>query len=393
VFSREASFPTRKPGGSLVEPPGTWRWVGAVGTGGRDCGPPRRAGTDTRWSHTGKTGVNPAGPWKLAVSWLPVTNSTDARRTRITARGGVTLREEMRSMVPDRGTNTVTWETARKRWERYIKSTRDTSLRFDEIEGDGVLYRDRQHRWSPDYQEQRYAKLKDMERGIDRFYNNLWTGMITLTASSEQVSAPVDHLTELTDGRSAALEALRRSLDGRTWDYWWVLEPHESGYLHLHVAVVVEGAITTDQLRPAVEAHLRNCSPAGREAHESAVEVRRGREIGNVAAYLNAYLGDYASDPLDAPEHVRAANAITWATGKRETGASRRLRAFMSGGLSDGGGPAEWQLTAICDDEGEHPVDPEVPGGVDTFETVVKWSNPPPGDDKTRQTGVGRNAY
>jgi hypothetical protein len=226
-----------------------------------------------------------------------------------------------------------------------------------------------------------------MERGIDRFYSDLWTGMVTLTASSDREACPVDHLAELKEGRTAALEALRRSLDGRTWDYWWVLEPHESGYLHLHLAVVVDGPITDADLRPAVDSHLRNCGPAGQKAHEDAIDVRPGREIGNVAAYLNAYLGDYQSDPLEAPEHVRAANAITWATGTRETGASRRLRSFMQGDMPDDENASDWELTAVVDQDGPHPVDSEAPGGVDTFETAIRWGGPPKREDSTRTNG------
>ena len=238
-------------------------------------------------------------------------------------------------------------------------------------------YAERTHRWSPDYQEERYAKLKDMERGIESFYDRMWTGLVTLTASSEDVPAPADHLDALLGGRAAALEALRRSLDGRTWDYWWVLEPHESGYLHLHLAVVVEGPVRVADLRPAVDAHLRQVPAAGEAAHESAVEVREGREIRNLGAYLNSYLGNYREDALDAPESYQMAAAILWATGRRETGASRRLRAFMQGEeLPDPDG--EWELVAVVDADGEErPVDSSMPGGVDTFETEVRW--PPPG--------------
>jgi hypothetical protein len=45
----------------------------------------------------------------------------------------------------------------------------------------------------------------------------------------------------------------------------------------------------------------------------------------------------------------------------------------------DPSGPSggDWALVAVLDGDGEErPVDPEVPGGVETFETVVRW--PPP---------------
>jgi hypothetical protein len=282
----------------------------------------------------------------------------------------------------DRGADVVDWSTAISRWRDYIGETAASSLVFEDRsdpEG-GRAYADRTHRWSPDYQEERYAKLKDMERGIESFYGDIWTGLVTLTASStdagDRARAPVDHLDELLQGRAAALEALRRSLDGRTWDYWWVLEPHESGYLHLHLAVVVEGPVRGADLRPAVDAHLRQVDAAGEEAHESAVETRSGREIDNLGAYLNSYLGAYREDPREAPEEYQAAAALLWATGRRETGASRRLRRFMEGDPPEPSG-GDWALVAVLDGDGEErPVDPEVPGGVETFETEVRW--PPP---------------
>jgi hypothetical protein len=218
-----------------------------------------------------------------------------------------------------------------------------------------------------------------MERGIEEFYDDLWTGMVTLTASND--AAPVDHLEDLKQGRSAALKALRRSLDDRTFDYWWALEPHESGYAHLHIAVAVEGPLVESQLRPMVDAHLRQCELAGADAHEDAVDVRPGREISNVAAYLNAYVGEYGESPLDAPEHVRAFNSLTWATGSRETGASRRLRKMMkAGGEIEEAAEEEWELTAVVDDDGEHPIDKEAPGGVRTFQTEIRYPRHTPPD-------------
>lgn len=321
-------------------------------------------------------------------SWPPQTNSTDPLRTRITHKEGVKLRAEVEDATVERGATAATWSKTVSRWRSYIERTRETSLRFDQVGGEATVYQESTHRWSPDYQEEQYAKLKDMERGIDSFYDDIWTGMVTLTASSDGI-APVDHLHELLDGREKALAALRRSLDDRTWDYWWVLEPHESGYLHMHLAVVVEGVVTEAQFQPAVEAHLRHCEPAGREAHADAVDVRAGREIGNVAAYLNAYLGDYQSDPLEAPEHEQMANALLWATQRRQTGASKRLRQFMQ--AEDPETEEDWELVAIVDGEGEErPVDGRQGGGVDTVETVVRWGDRPgPPDRGGRQGSIG----
>lgn len=281
----------------------------------------------------------------------------------------------------ERGADVVTWETATERWREYIRKTEGTSLVFEDAsDRENRCYSQRSHRWSADYREREYAKLKDMERGIEDFYSRPWTGLLSLTASSKQVPNPVDHLGQLLDGRAAVLQALRDSLDGRTWDYWWVIEPHESGYAHLHVAVIVEGPVTEEQLRPAVDAHLRQVPAAGDLAHRDAISIQPGREIGNLAAYLNAYLGgSYGTNALDLPEHEQALAAVLWATGKRQIGASRRLRRFRKGDVELEDPESTWEFVAILDEDGdEHPVDPAEPGKVDRFVTEVRYPDPPP---------------
>lgn len=323
-----------------------------------------------------------------AVSRLPETNCTEARRHRLTARSGVSIRRECRDPTVRQGVDAVTWRRAIAKWRSYIEETRGTSLVFEACDGSGDRTQaDRSHRWSPDYQERRYARLKDMERGIDEWYGRATTGLVTLTASSREVPAPIDHLDALLSGRKAALEALRRSLSGRVWDYWWVLEPHQSGYAHLHLAVVVEGGLRELDLAPAVDAHLRQVDAAGEEAHADAVEVIERGEIDNLGAYLNSYLGAYRRDPLNAPEEYQALAAILWATGRRETGASRRLRRFMKG--SPPPDPVrDWQLIAVKEPDGtERPVDAEAPGGVDTVETSV-WYQDGPRPPPTKPTSL-----
>lgn len=328
---------------------------------------------------SGGGGGGGAGAETGAASWLPETKSTECRRNAISVTEGTTLRDELRAQFVNRGPNVVRWGDAIQEWREYIQETAASSLVFEEVTTGQRSYARRAHRWDVDYQRKQYAQLKDMERGIQEFYGRAWTGLITLTASSDVVPHPVDHLQELLSGREAALAALRRSLSDRTWDYWWVLEPHKSGYLHLHLAVVVEGRIGPSDLQPAVDSHLRQVNAAGQEAHQEAVEVRRGSEIENLGAYLNSYLGQYEEDPLEADEHIQAANAILWAAERRQTGASDRLREFMQWDAPDDPVEGDWQLTAILDPEGkERPVDPDVPGSVDRFELEVRYPDSPP---------------
>ena len=77
------------------------------------------------------------------------------------------------------------------------------------------------------------------------------------------------------------------------------------------------------------------------------------------------------------PENEQAAAAILWATGKRQIGASRRLRRFMQGNVMPEDSEEAWEFVAILDADGEErPIDSDAPGGVDTFETRVSWGPP-----------------
>jgi hypothetical protein len=170
------------------------------------------------------------------------------------------------------------------------------------------------------------------------------------------------------------------------------LEPHESGYLHVHVEVFVRGPIDPEEFQPVIDAHLRNCDLAGEEAHEivadepdeSAVSVHRvgadrgDDEIENLAAYLSEYLGTYGGDPLDQPEHQQMASAVLWATGRRRFQPDDDAREFTRYDGDDGDG-GEWEMVAYAVDGEERPVDPEHNGGVDRFTTGPPPDRGPPG--------------
>jgi hypothetical protein len=87
---------------------------------------------------------------------------------------------------------------------------------------------------------------------------------------------------------------------------------------------------------------------------------------------LAEYLGTYGDDPLDLPEHVQAANAVLWSTGRQRWRPSNGAQQFMTTDPRDP--DSDWQLVGIEKDGEVIPVDPEN-GGVDTF--VTGSANPP----------------
>jgi hypothetical protein len=312
----------------------------------------------------------------------------------LTQRSEVSLRAEV--LEDDRpGIQPVTWRESVWQWRDWYSETSETAAVFEDVDGNRVKGGS-PNRFHPDYGDKQYAKLKDLERGVkDDYGKRLHTAMLTLTASSapahsdREALPPVDHLDELLSSWSAVTRELRRCLEGRRYERLAILEPHKSGYLHVHIAVFVEGRVTKDTFAPVIDAHLRNCVFAGEDAHDvtddSTISVRwaggdRDQDdedhLDELAIYLAEYLGTYGEDPLEQPEHVQQANALLWSTGRQRWRPSNGAQEYMATNRSPP--DPDWELVAIEDGEGElH----EVGGGtngVTKLETYLPDQPPPP---------------
>lgn len=317
----------------------------------------------------------------------------------LTEQDGVWLREEVRDLGNIEGDRPMTWRESVWEFRDYIEDSKDVDVIFQNHETGQYCAGSSPHRFDPDYSKKQYAKLKDLERGLSRDYGKrLHTAMLTLTASSApdgEPLPPVDHLNALDSSWEAVRRSLARELEGRRWEYLAILEPHKSGYLHVHVAVFVDGIVNRGTFAPVIEAHLRNCPLAGQEAHDvtddSTISVRHAgaeRDKGNdeqldeLACYLAEYLGAYGEDPLDLPEHVQMSNTVLWATGKRRwrpsNGAQQYMRAYPK---EDPDAPSPWALVGVRRGTEYYPTDPGASGGIDRFVTSTDWkteTRPPP---------------
>lgn len=340
------------------------------------------------------------------VSRLSKTNPADSENRRygpsradslkqpLTEQSEVSLRSDV--VDEDReGIQPVTWRDAVWRWRDWYEDSKDSRAVFENPDGDRVKGGD-PNRFHPDYGDKQYAKLKDLERGVKRDYGKrLHTAMLTLTASSApaerdgRAMPPVDHLNGLLSSWEAVTRELRRCMEGRRYERLAILEPHKSGYLHVHVAVFVEGKVTRETFAPVIEAHLRNCDLAVQDAHDveddSTISVRwagadrrdeDSDHLDELAIYLAEYLGTYGEDPLDQPDHVQQANAILWATGRQRWRPSNGAQQYMA---TDRSPPdPDWELVGIEDGAGDvH----EVGGGGGGVTKLETWlpGRPPPG--------------
>lgn len=307
----------------------------------------------------------------------------------LTTREGVNLRPECWTDEGElRSWRETVWE-----WRDAVEDNRETYATFENREGERRTAK-MGDRFTPERWERRYAKLNDLARGVREEYGRrLTTVMLSLTASSEDADGnprpPLDHLLDLEASKDPVRAALDRVLDGRRWERIAIPEQHKSGYIHWHYAIFVDGDVSAEDFRPVIDAHLRNCPTARREAHridpenpdESAVSV--GQSVENLPAYLTAYtLGEgdeYAHDPLDAPEQRQMMLALLWATNKRYWRPSDGAQTYMK--CDEEGSEEEWTLLGFRDGrDGELHELPEgwTGGGVRMMETF----DPPAPPDK-----------
>ena len=228
-------------------------------------------------------------------------------------------------------------------WYRVVNEWRDWFDRYRrshiEFEKNGETVRTRlENSYQPEYGKRYYAKLKDLERGIEREYEGLTTAMLTLTASHENANGnprcPADHMRSIAEGWNAARKQLHQVLSGRTWEYARVWEPHADGYGHLHIAVFVEEAddeLMAERFRPVMESHVRSCDSAGWDAHRpgsNAVSVND--DVNNLGSYISEYIGIFGDETLERPITEQMFYAVTWATGTRRVDFSNGAQDIIS---------------------------------------------------------------
>ena len=295
-----------------------------------------------------------------------IDNEDDRRRRPLTAHDGVKLREE----VVDEDGNVRTWDVATFAYLNWLQGYTDDAgaLVFADDDGNRTTV-EPNVRFSPDGAKREYARLADMERGLRHEWgDSLHTVMLSLTSSSRNARGgwrcPADHLTEHRGSWDAVRQSIRRAVGDKEHVVARVLEPHESGYVHTHVAVFVRGTARREDFHGCIDAHLRNCPTAERPAHEydDCIDVRRvgdeqkeGDVIGNLSAYLSAYMAESFDAPDERPRHVRRFNALLWATNTRRVSYSQNAYDFMETGRGlrdddDDGGDSDLTLIGYSPD-------------------------------------------
>jgi hypothetical protein len=243
------------------------------------------------------------------------------------------------------------------------------------ISPDGEMVRSpMQNSHQPRYGDTYYAKIKDFERAILDAYDEPYCTMLTLSGSSKNANGgwrcPADHLRDVVsswrpENDNGVYHTLRYELEEKRdldWEYCLVVENHQSGYGHVHVAIFTDGRVTHDTFKPAIDAHLRHCSIAGPDAHNyhdhehgpisiNAIEPgdchgdAYGDEepIGNLGSYIGEYIGAHGDELFERSIEELQFRATCWATGTQRVrfsnGANELIKQHRS--PSPDGGPAE----------------------------------------------------
>jgi hypothetical protein len=332
---------------------------------------------------------------------------------------GRRLRDEAVLDVSD-GPQARPWYSVVDEWREWYAGYQRSNIEFEGPDGETVRT-ELENSYMPQYGKRYYAKLKDFERGVAREFEDLTTAMLTFTASHRNAEGgwrcPADHMRGIMEGYDAARKQLHKTLSGRNWEYARVWEPHADGYGHLHLAIFVEDGdddpqLGAEEFRPVMESHVRNCGPAGAEAHGvegDAVSVRS--DVENLGSYISEYIGIFGDETLERPITEQMFYAVCWATNTRRVDFSNGAQEMMkrervrsrfrreTDGLEpedcpeefewwkrekekpddgDGGG---WSVSSICTVRDRRPeyADPTT-GGVETTAIAGRSGVDPPKD-------------
>jgi len=311
----------------------------------------------------------------------------ELKDVRLTAREGTEIRKECATEGYSGDYVSLKLGDCIEEFRRWYLDYEDRFTVFENQENGNKKKVPMHNRFSPEYTERQYARFSDLERGLKEEYGaQLHTALLSLTCSNTdehgRLLPPVDHLQDLEESYDAVRLALKRALDGYDWEAVSILEPHKSGYTHIHFAVFVDGEVDEETFHSVIDAHLRNCDRAERAAHdynsfdksERPISVfHSGRttndrtpELENLSAYLSEYLGNYGDSPLEADVRTQMFYTVMWAFRKQRIRPTNGAQDYMILDEEEESS-AEWDLLGIMfESDGEIFELNEDPGGVGT---------------------------
>lgn len=214
------------------------------------------------------------------------------------------------------------------------------------------------HRWTDTYRRSWIAKMYQLEAWHK--HEGLPVTLLTLTTYQDgwyshqkgrNLTIP-ESFEVLKSGWNKISMILRK--EKRTIDYFWIMEPHESGYPHMHVMLFAE---VEPELQDKISS-LWESYGAGSRAHGVDFEIRPEIEgIQSLRNYLLKYLAKglqgtnskFGDEPL-LPGHW-VFHSQVWKYKYRIVGSSRLLSRVMAYDAPES--PMEWVRTDLVNEYGE----------------------------------------
>lgn len=229
-------------------------------------------------------------------------------------------------------------------------------------EGEKIVIEDEYiHRFTPRYAKRFLAKTYQLEE----WYRDHPGPVTMLTLTTYQMG---DYSRQRTGGGYTIPESfealkmgwrrltstLRKELPGL--DYWWIIEPHKSGYPHLHIAIFAD---LPEDLRNRLS-NLWEKYDAGSAEYGVNFSISAPKDLKSVRNYLVKYMAkglNLEDSPHGEPAYAWTPQelvfySLAWEHHWRLWGASRNLSHVMKKPVSEDTG-VWWLKTEIVDEYGD----------------------------------------
>lgn len=237
-----------------------------------------------------------------------------------------------------------------QQFRHYLRATQDMNFRItgtSDWEGhDLTVTREIPyiHRWTPIYKSSVLARFYLLESHAREQHIGALT-MLTLTTyhgyfeSGNPSQNSTATIPEAFQALKAGWDKLRQSIRRRS--YVWILEPHRSGYPHIHVALL-EPVTEKDQARIKALWHKYGC---GDQEHGAQFSTPKGGTVGSIRNYLMKYMVKAWGDSTWTTAQL-VFNALAWEHSWRLWGSSADITAVMKRPPKEPEN-VEWQTTEI----------------------------------------------
>jgi hypothetical protein len=244
------------------------------------------------------------------------------------------------------------------KWFDYIDKMEDMTVYQANMPREDLLQIDAKHRWDKAYTSKMFAKFKDLERSR---FTDMWKTMLSLTTYQDTVegqpetpddwdknrgSSWFESMERLKDSLDKVLKLLREiareELDTKL-HYVWIIEAHETGYPHIHLAIFgdVSEWLSERENQLRVQKLLEEKHDLGKSGVATDIETKPPSgdgAIDKLSSYLMKYFQknfgefkeDYEDKTLDDKDWGTIVyNACMWLSGYRTWGTSREVGSIM----------------------------------------------------------------